>query len=247
MSTGAAFLELKPPVNVECSICKNSSDEMTWVAHETDEKVQHVFHKKCLLDWVKQLWATQGKATCPLCRKDIDIKTLAAGADLHDLIRTKNEAGKECEKKLNGYLDIFSIFTAVFAGGILSSLDCVQFFSGYNIVGIATTSAIYFGSGIMGSKLMPDREVQSLAYLNSAFCGGLVAAIHLIDPLSIRAFPVAGFLYAGIAVGISRLYLPGKVRFLPTNDENFHIQASHSGQLVHLIGMAALFAWRYLQ
>lgn len=243
MSSGVAFSVLQNPVDLECSICK-TSDETTWVAHDTDQKVQHVFHYKCLIDWAKTLWASQGKATCPLCVKVIDIKTLAAETDLDELIKTKNEAGKQYEKEINQKLVRGSLITALVTGAFLSSIDINL--SDYNITGIATTAVIYLVAGNLGKKSMPHRNIQFVAAFNSAFCGGLTAALHLIDPLSIRSTLVSGFLYAGLSMGISRLYLPGKVKFIPTDTEQFHVFCPLEGTST-LIGMVGLVAWRYFR
>jgi len=59
--------------NDPCSICwDNFEDEQAIVYHDyvfdnTTEKIQHVFHKNCISDWVNN-----GHITCPLCFRPIE-------------------------------------------------------------------------------------------------------------------------------------------------------------------------------
>ena len=59
------FRSIQNPINEDvCPICQEEMNEGL-VSHDTDKKVQHVFHEECLTPWLKN------HPSCPLCRLNV--------------------------------------------------------------------------------------------------------------------------------------------------------------------------------
>lgn len=245
ISSKVSFSPIDHTRDLECSICRDSAEETGWTAHEfdtrdTNKKVQHIFHVKCLTGWLMK----PGCSDCPLCRQPVEIKSVVTNENFQSYIAGKNREGAIYAKEANRVFLYLTQFVNIFAVGVLCLHDAQQ----YDILGVTSTLALYFISANIGRRLAQSLPFShsiynEIAYTNNGFSGGLLAALHYLDPLSIRPAAYASTIYAGVTLGINWLYLPSRVNFIPTDGEESRFDYSLR-DTVSVVGMASLAIWQ---
>ncbi len=151
------FRSIQNSINEDvCMICMEEMNEGL-VSHDTDQKVQHAFHKNCLTGWLKV------HASCPLCRSNvsnINGPVLAIPVRGSDVIRAAMQGNHEGVREL-------------LSRGVISERD-----RGIALIGAAEAGFTETVMVLMQNGLISADSIER-AFLN-AVRGGYVDIIRIL-------------------------------------------------------------------
>jgi hypothetical protein len=226
------FNPLVNPQDPECAICRDTTEENEWVFHEEatsqqDQKVQHTFHKKCLMNWLKM---PEDPRSCPLCRKTVNIASVLTVDEIANYMVEENRAGNEWVNTINkmSKRDANRAILTTVVIGIAENILLNA--SGINIKGACTTLlAIFVAHALAPSPSLhqADPATQAVFFYNTAFPTALISALDQLSPFYIPSYlkssrifdaPFIVPIICGIATYVlSHSYLPSKFIFVPGN------------------------------